>query len=101
MLRICELIATEGDKMEEKQLYYRIFSEDFLLQVGAHSFKDTEIFKENLLNYLSIPLKAKSRYYRIYMDFMILTGYIHPRFKEFVEPYIPIPTIISEADSSS
>jgi hypothetical protein len=39
-LRILEL-WDDGDKVQEKQIYYRYFHEDYLIQLSTKAFKDT------------------------------------------------------------
>ena len=98
VLRMVELFPVE-DGLEEKQVYYRYFHEDNFFYLTSIAYKDTEIYKKNQINYLSLPgeiLSGKTKMYKLYVDFLIATTIPHNRYKETTEPCIIVPIIHSQ-----
>ena len=101
-LRIWE-IGEENGEVREKQIYYRYFHEDYLLQLSQKAFKDTEIFVKSHINFCSIPghlITPGTRLIKLNVSFVLLSTHPPLKQKPQAEPYIILPLIVSKARKS-
>lgn len=104
VIKIVEVLETEGEGVQEKQIYYRYFHEDTLYQLSFQAFKDTEIYTKSHINYLSIPgdiLSPSARIIRVYADFLVATTVPHNRYKDFPNNFLILPVVYSHSHKNT